>query len=134
MNDFDHRLPDAAQLLYDPTSPLIASGNLPRRTPVGRAASSLVATSAALGAVAILAIVVFGVIQQGAGAGALTLSSRTRAGWLAGGIFNSLVGTLEIVACAALIAVPIGILTGLYLTEFAGPDRGRGDCSRSHST
>ena len=42
-------------------------------------------------------------------------------GLAGGGIFNSLVGTLEIVALGALIALPLGVLTGLYLTEFAGP-------------
>ncbi|MBV8711246.1 MAG: phosphate ABC transporter permease PstA, partial [Solirubrobacterales bacterium] len=37
------------------------------------------------------------------------------------GIFNYLVGTLEVVALGAAIALPTGVLTGLYLTEFAGP-------------
>ena len=41
-------------------------------------------------------------------------------GLAGGGIFNSLLGTIEIVAIGALIAVPVGMLAGLYLTEFAG--------------
>ena len=43
-----------------------------------------------------------------------------------GGIVNALVGTVVIVAFAAIIALPLGILTGLYLTEFAGPRLPRG--------
>ncbi len=42
-------------------------------------------------------------------------------GLAGGGIANALIGTVLIVAFGAVIAVPIGVLTGLYLTEFAGP-------------
>jgi phosphate transport system permease protein len=39
-----------------------------------------------------------------------------------GGIYAAMVGTIEIVGIAALIAVPIGLLVAVYLTEFG---RGR---------
>jgi phosphate transport system permease protein len=42
------------------------------------------------------------------------------AGMVGGGIGNALLGTLLIVAIAAVISVPVGILTGVYLAEF-GP-------------
>jgi hypothetical protein len=42
-------------------------------------------------------------------------------GYVAGGIVNSLVGTAELVSIAAALAIPLGVLTALYLTEFAGP-------------
>ena len=42
-------------------------------------------------------------------------------GMAGGGIGNALVGTLLMVAIASLIAVPFGVLAGVYLTEF-GPD------------
>lgn len=39
-------------------------------------------------------------------------------GMAGGGMANAIVGTLVIVTLAALIAVPLGILTGVYLNEF----------------
>ena len=55
-------------------------------------------------------------------------------GLAGGGIANALLGTLEIVAFGALIALPIGMLTGLYLTEFAGARSRTASRSSSRST
>ena len=52
---------------FDPTAPLVASGNLRRRQVVSRTVEVL-AVVAAIAAVLVLGIVVFGVIQRGAGA------------------------------------------------------------------
>jgi phosphate transport system permease protein len=112
-------------LPYDPTAPLTASGNLRRRAAVDRFVQ-LVATTAALVAVTMLAIVVYGVVARGAPALSLSFVTTNPSGLTSGGIFNSLLGTAEIVACASLIAIPIGVLTGLYLTEFAGARSGTG--------
>jgi phosphate transport system permease protein len=65
--------------------------------------------------------VLYGVAVRGASALSFSFVLQNPSGLAGGGIFNSLLGTLEIVAFGALIALPIGILTGLYLTEFAGP-------------
>ena len=70
---------------------------------------------------AVLVIVLYGVVVRGAAALNLGFVFTNPQGLTSGGIANSLLGTLEIVAAAALIALPLGILTGLYLTEFAGP-------------
>jgi phosphate transport system permease protein len=105
---------------FDPTAPLTPSGNLRRRAAVSRFVQ-IGATAAAVFAVAVLVIVCFGVASRGAAALSLGFVIQNPSGLAGGGIFNSLVGTLEIVAFGALIALPIGILTGLYLTEFAGP-------------
>lgn len=40
-------------------------------------------------------------------------------GGRSGGIFPSIVGSLELIAGTALIAFPLGILTGIYLNEYA---------------
>jgi phosphate transport system permease protein len=106
--------------LFDPTTPLTPSGNLRRRALVDRFVQ-VVATTAALAAVAVLAIVVYGVVVRGAAALNLGFVFTNPQGLASGGIANALLGTLEIVAAAAVIALPLGILTGLYLTEFAGP-------------
>ena len=106
--------------LFDPAAPLTPSGNLRRRTWV----NSLVrvtATAAAVFAVAILVIVIFGVVQRGISSLSLAFIIDTPQGLAGGGIFNYIVGTVEVIALGAIIALPLGILTGLYLTEFAGP-------------
>ena len=105
---------------FDPTAPLTPSGNLRRRTAVSRFVQ-ITATAAAVFAVAVLVIVLWGVAVRGASALSFGFVLHNPSGLAGGGIFNSLLGTLEIVAFGALIALPIGILTGLYLTEFAGP-------------
>ncbi len=52
----------------------------------------------------------------------LTFSMRNIVGD-GGGIYHAIVGTLLVTAMAALIAVPIGILTAIYLVEYAGKGR-----------
>jgi len=106
--------------LFDPTAPLTPSGNLRRRSVVDRLIQ-VTATAAALAAVVVLAIIVISVIQHGASSLSLGFVIHNPQGLAGGGIANSLLGTLEIVAAGAVVAMPLGILTGLYLTEFAGP-------------
>ena len=55
------------------------------------------------------------------GAGALSLDFLIKGA--PNGIGPAIVGTAEIVAIATLIAMPIGVLVALYLTEFAGGRR-----------
>jgi phosphate transport system permease protein len=104
----------------DWTGPLTASGNLRRRAAVSRAIE-LGGIAAAAIAVGMLALVVEGVAQRGAGALSLGFLLHNPVGLAGGGIGNALLGTIVIVAFAALLAVPVGVLTGLFLTEFAGP-------------
>jgi phosphate transport system permease protein len=106
--------------LPDPTAPLTASGNLRRRAVVSRLVE-LGATTSAVVAVALLADLVYTVASHGAPALSLDFLFKNQAGIGGGGIANSLIGTGVLVAFGALIAVPIGVLTGLYLTEFAKP-------------
>jgi len=108
------------ELPFDPTAPLTPSGNLRRRAAVSRFVQ-ISATAAAAFAVAVLVIVCYGVAVRGASSLSLSFVTQDPVGLASGGIFNALVGTLEIVAFGALLAMPLGILTGLYLTEFAGP-------------
>jgi phosphate transport system permease protein len=109
--------PDAP--LFDPTAPLTASGNLRRRDAVDRIIRLLATLAAAIG-VAMLALVVYSVVSKGASVISLGFFIHDPVGLTGGGIANFLVGTLEVVAIGAAIALPLGILTGLYLTEFAG--------------
>ena len=47
------------------------------------------------------------------------ITGTPTAGGMGGGILPMIVGTLELIAGTALIALPLGILTGVYLAEYA---------------
>lgn len=107
---------------FDPTAPLTASGNLRRRRVVNLLAEGA-ANGAALLAVAVLGIVIASVAVRGAGALSLgfLIKSPPQFGGPGGGIAPAIIGTAIIVLTAALVAVPIGVLVAIYLTELAGP-------------
>lgn len=100
---------------FDPTAPLTPSGNLRRRRLVSRLAESG-ATAAAVFAVAVLAIVIFTVVSRGASALDLAFLFKGAPD----GIGPELVGTAVIVGIGTAIAMPVGVLVALFLTEFAG--------------
>jgi phosphate transport system permease protein len=105
--------------LFDPTAPLTPSGNLGRRRAVDQVVRLGTALAAAIG-VGMLLLVVYSVVTRGAAALSLGFVFHDPVGLVGGGIANSLVGTAEVVLMGAAVALPIGVLTGLYLTEFAG--------------
>ena len=81
------------------------------------------ATLAALSAVAVLALVIVSVAQRGAAALNLDFFTKTAAtfGESGGGVANALVGSLVLVTLATALALPIGVLIALYVSEFAPP-------------
>lgn len=100
---------------FDPMASLTPSGNLRRRQLFSRFTEGG-ATAAAIFAVAVLAVVLYTVVARGAGAinwEFLTTGEPT-------GIAPMLIGTAEIVLIATAIAMPLGVLIALFLTEFAG--------------
>lgn len=111
----------------DPRYALTPSGNLRRRMGVSRALVSATILAAAL---AVAVLILFVVYAAAHGASQLNLSFLTSdlpAIGLAGGggIGPALVGTGEVVGIATLIALPVGILTAIYLVEFAHPRIGQ---------
>jgi phosphate transport system permease protein len=80
-----------------------------------------IATVAALVAIAVLAVVVISVAKRGAGAISWDFFTKGQAlfGQRGGGIANALVGTALLVVMACAMALPVGVLTAIYLTEFA---------------
>jgi phosphate ABC transporter permease protein PstC/phosphate ABC transporter permease subunit PstA len=100
------------------------SGPLPRVAP-GRkrrdvAARGLLALGT-LAALVPLVLVIYYLIAKGAGALSTDFFTTDPTGSFfgpAGGIRSAIVGTLLIVALAAVIAIPVGIGIALYLTEF----------------
>jgi phosphate transport system permease protein len=103
----------------DWTGPLIPSGNLRRREIVSRVFTGT-ATAAAVVAVGMLVIIIFDVASKGSKVLSWGFVTGNTQGAVGGGIANALLGTAVIVAFASLLATPVGILTGLYLSEFAG--------------
>ncbi len=100
---------------FDPAAPLTPTGNLRRRQVVSKA-TEYGATAAAVAAVAVLAIVVYSVVARGASA--LNLDFLLKGA--PAGIGPELVGTGLIVLIATAIAMPLGVLIAIFLTEFAG--------------
>ncbi len=100
---------------FDPTQPLVATGNLRRRHAVSRITQTL-AVLAALGAVAVLVIVIWAVVSHGIKAISWDFITKGEPE----GIGPNLVGTAIIVGIGTLIAMPIGVLIALFLSEYAG--------------
>jgi phosphate transport system permease protein len=99
----------------DPAAPLVPSGNL-RRRQVFSKVTEYGATAAAVLAIAVLGIVVYTVVSRGAKA--LSLDFVFTAAPT--GIGPELLGTGVIVLIATVIAMPLGVLIALFLTEYAG--------------
>jgi phosphate transport system permease protein len=104
-----------------PDISLSPSGRLRRRRIVNRIMES-VGTIAALLAVAVLGLVIASVAVRAAPA--LNWDFFTKSPSLfgtGGGISSALIGSALIVGMATGIALPVGVLTAIYLTEFARP-------------
>ncbi|MGC4110460.1 MAG: phosphate ABC transporter permease PstA [Nocardioides sp.] len=91
-----------------------------RRAAVDRLVTALIWTSFAV-AVSPLVWLLYVVIKSGAPAingQFLTVSMLNVIGDEQGGIYHALLGTLLITVAAAVISVPIGVLTAVYLVEY----------------
>jgi phosphate transport system permease protein len=98
------------------------TGHLRRRRIVNRIMES-VGTGAALLAVVVLGIVIVSVAVRAAPA--LSLDFFTKSpnlfGGAGGGISSAVIGSLLIVGMATGLALPVGVLIAIFLTEFARP-------------
>jgi len=92
-----------------------------RRQLVDLIATGFVLASAGLAVAVLLAILIYVVIN---GLPAINLAFFVERplpyGEVGGGVAPALLGTLYMLAVAALIGVPIGVGAGIYLSEFAG--------------
>jgi phosphate transport system permease protein len=107
---------------------LEARGRARRRRLVNRLAES-VAVSAAAAAIAVLGIVVWSVGSRGMSAINLDFflkgPSSDFFATSGGGIAPAIVGSALIVGIATAMALPVGVLTALFVSEFAPPSAGR---------
>jgi len=98
--------------------------NLPRRRLVNRLMQALATLAAAI-AVAALVLIVWSVAKRGASALNLDLLTRDPAPFsftpVKQGLENAFVGSLVLVGLATAMALPVGLLVAVYLTEYARP-------------
>jgi len=96
-----------------------------RRPQTGRRAMNLLVTIWAAGSaligIAILFWIIFVVVTRGLGAVNLAFFTQlpTPPGVPGGGLINAIAGTLVLTLAATLVAVPLGLLAGVYLAEFS---------------
>jgi phosphate transport system permease protein len=104
----------------EPAFSLKATGRGRRRLLVNKVAEGA-AVMAAVSAILALAIVIWSVGSRGASS--LSWDFFTKGpplfGQTGGGIAPALVGTLLLVGVATIFALPLGVLTALYVSEFA---------------
>ena len=101
---------------------LFATGRVRRRKRVNRGVE-LLATLVSFAAVALLALMVGSVVVKAIPAlnGNLFTHNQATFGEGGGGIQNAIVGSLVLVGVAAAIALPVGVLIAIYVSEFASP-------------
>ena len=95
-----------------------------RRSAVDRFVTALIWVALGLAFVPLVSLL-WTVIREGApvlDAKFFTWSMRNIVGEK-GGIYHAIIGTLLITACAAVISVPIGLLTAIYLVEYGAKSR-----------
>ena len=92
-----------------------------RIKPLGRERIAHSVLTVGMGAVILLLVIIMAdiVIKGVPGLSLDFLTSYPSDSGRAGGIMPAIVGTLELIAGTALIAIPLGIFTGIYLSEYA---------------
>lgn len=107
-------------------APLTATGRVRRRKLLNRLMEALATLASAL-AVAVLVVVVVSVFLKGLPALNLDFLTQVQApfGEPGGGISNAIVGTGLLVAIGAAMALPVGVLVAIYVSEFARPSSAR---------
>jgi phosphate transport system permease protein len=101
-----------------PNPLLVETAKLRRRRAINRAVE-ISAWTAALLAVAVLALVIVSVTIKGLSSISLDFLTKSTANGTGEGIGNAIVGTGVLVGLATLMAVPFGILVAIYTSEFA---------------
>jgi phosphate transport system permease protein len=112
--------------MTQPELTLRASGRGRRRLFMNRIAEAA-AIGAAGAAILVLAIVIWSVGSRGVGALSVDFFTKGPAlfGESGGGIAPAIVGTIMLVLIATIIALPVGVLAALCVSEFAPPSFAR---------
>jgi len=105
---------------------LTSSKGLRRRKRTEKILAVLATLSAVL-AVSVLVLVVWAVLRRGAAAFSWDFFTKSQAvfGQSGGGIAPAIVGTIVLIFWATLMAVPLGVLVAIYVSEFSSPRSAR---------
>jgi phosphate transport system permease protein len=99
-----------------------AGGRLVGKTRHGDRALATLSAAATVIILAMLVVIVADVVIGGAGTVTWEfISQPPRQGMMAGGVFPAIFGTLALTLLMTVAAVPAGVATAIYLTEFASP-------------
>jgi phosphate transport system permease protein len=92
-----------------------------RRRAISAAFSAACAASVLLALVP-LALILFYLLQRGVGAleWSFLFHNPKPVGETGGGFANAIVGTLVLLGLASVLAVPVGVISGLYVAEYRG--------------
>jgi phosphate transport system permease protein len=109
-----------SESMTSPALSLRASGRSRRRLRINRIAEGI-AVLAAVAAIAVLVLLVWSVFSRGIHAFSIDFFTKGPApfGQTGGGIAPAIAGSALLVGLAAAMALPVGILTALYVSEFA---------------
>ena len=90
-----------------------------RRRTMDRVMRTVALAAAVVCVIPLAAILLFVVIKGAAALNLDLLTKPPKALGTGGGALNAILGSLQMVAVAALVAVPVGVLGGVYVSEFA---------------
>jgi phosphate transport system permease protein len=101
--------------------PLERHGAWSARRVVSRA-MFMVSTVCAAAIIALLALVTWHMVREGANALSLSFFTEVPTGRVEdpGGMRHAIVGTLVLIGLASVVGIPMGVLTGIYLSEYRG--------------
>ena len=97
-----------------------------RRTVVDRIMRLVAAAAAVLCVIPLAAVLIYVTINGLAALNLDLLTKPTRALGIGGGAAGAILGSIQMVALATLIAIPFGVLAGVYVNEFSSRRSARG--------
>jgi phosphate transport system permease protein len=96
-----------------------------RRTRTDRIMRSVAALAAVACVVPLAAVLIFVTLNGISALNLDLLTKASRAQGIGGGAYAAIVGTIQMVALATIMAVPFGVMAGVYVNEFASSRSGR---------
>lgn len=100
-------------------------GRKGRRAVMDRVMRGLALVATVLCLVPLVAVLAFVTINGLPGVSLDLLTRPPRALGVGGGAASAILGSIQMVGVAAAIAIPLGVLAGVYVAEFAGPRTAR---------
>lgn len=101
-------------------TPIINTGNIDRKKRISQGVAFTIFKLMSYAVVAILILILGFIITKGIGVISWDfLSKAPEEGMTKGGIYPAIIGTLYLIAGSSLFSFPIGIMSGIYMNEYA---------------